>query len=244
MQNEHVEIDIRITPACAGRSRTKTEIGGIPEDHPRVCGEKYDRNLSTMPRRGSPPRVRGEVAQSSSSRSTFRITPACAGRRHGIFFRHPYAWDHPRVCGEKVAPFASVAVAGGSPPRVRGEVLYEFVVATLHGITPACAGRSVADVQRLERAQDHPRVCGEKSRSLYGLSWKRGSPPRVRGEASASLALLAALGITPACAGRSSRIGRIWEMIRDHPRVCGEKPERRKQWHLKRGSPPRVRGEV
>ena len=34
------------------------------------------------------------------------------------------------------------------------------------GITPAYAGKSIDKLGRLGGAQDHPRVCGEKSRQL------------------------------------------------------------------------------
>ena len=53
--------EVGITPACAGRRILFPDFRTTSGDHPRVCGEKYDRNLSTMPHRGSPPRVRGEA---------------------------------------------------------------------------------------------------------------------------------------------------------------------------------------
>ena len=38
-------VDMRITPACAGKSRRKSLNNEISGDHPRVCGEKDARNL-------------------------------------------------------------------------------------------------------------------------------------------------------------------------------------------------------
>ena len=71
--------------------------------------------------------------------------------------------------------------------------------------------------------EDHPRVCGEKKQKRKYGRRRRGSPPRVRGEADPRSNPYEMYGITPACAGRSwialSRCCRIW----DHPRVCGEK---------------------
>ena len=53
-------LETGITPAGAGKSRTKTEIGGKSEDHPRGCGEKGYGELICQKTEGSPPRVRGK----------------------------------------------------------------------------------------------------------------------------------------------------------------------------------------
>ena len=72
---------VRITPAGAGKSRTKTEIGGKSEDHPRGCGEKDQLYTAMEYDEGSPPRVRGKANYYSPNRPGFRITPAGAGKR-------------------------------------------------------------------------------------------------------------------------------------------------------------------
>ena len=51
-----------------------------------------------------------------------------------------------------------------------------------------------------------------------------GSPPRVRGKATELTAGIIHVGITPACAGKSSSAGKRRTDDWDHPRVCGEKP--------------------
>ena len=50
--------------------------------------------------------------------------------------------------------------------------------------------------------------------------------------------------ITPACAGRRTVDKAALFCYQDHPRVCGEKDERRPRTRQAVGSPPRVRGEV
>ena len=50
-----------------------------------------------------------------------------------------------------------------------------------------------------------------------------GSPPRMRGKGIADDEARAAVGITPACAGKSCPDGYTPCPARDHPRVCGEK---------------------
>ena len=110
-----------ITPACAGKRLIVTSHNARTWDHPRVCGEKRPLHLS---------RFRGQG-----------ITPACAGksRIHRVCTdRHR---DHPRVCGEKAHTCKWLLLAQGSPPRVRGKVVFSSMWRRYMGITPACAGK-------------------------------------------------------------------------------------------------------
>ena len=71
---------VRITPACAGKS--KTSAVGCPgcRDHPRVCGEKTKPVPAGGILMGSPPRMRGKAVHHKHRHSPGRITPACAGK--------------------------------------------------------------------------------------------------------------------------------------------------------------------
>ena len=53
-----------------------------------------------------------------------------------------------------------------------------------------------------------------------------------------------AVGITPAYAGKSVHLQRNRTRLRDHPRVCGEKPARSRARRRNWGSPPRMRGKA
>ena len=66
-------------------------------------------------------------------------------------------------------------------------------------------------------------MCGEKLRQPPGWQYGEGSPPRVRGKDDATLAQNTADRITPACAGKRIYSRDILIVVRDHPRVCGEK---------------------
>ena len=103
-------------------------------------------------------------------------------------------------------------------------------------------GKAVTEPEATGAPQDHPRVCGEKDVLLDGNLFHPGSPPRVRGKAKSSMLTPKAMGITPACAGKSGRCAYKRPCIWDHPRVCGEKLRliRSAAWFP--GSPPRVRG--
>ena len=113
---------VRITPACAGKSAYLVRYACPYEDHPRVCGEKYGGQSRLPETQGSPPRVRGKAGRLERLRRTARITPACAGKSASSAVTSISARDHPRVCGEKG---------------------FFYCICNLkNGITPACAGKS------------------------------------------------------------------------------------------------------
>ena len=72
----------------------------------------------------------------------------------------------------------------------------------LAGITPARAGKSPRSHFRVPIARDHPRACGEKSRTATLTPETTGSPPRVRGKARSAKVKAGRFGITPARAGK------------------------------------------
>ena len=113
-----------ITPACAGKRLTCINDSAFREDHPRVCGEKRLCSRLECFCLGSPPRVRGKVPLFLAIFIGFGITPACAGKSCGGSPAHLLAWDHPRVCGEKLSDHEPGDPGQGSPPRVRGKVLF------------------------------------------------------------------------------------------------------------------------
>ena len=146
--------------------------------------------------------MRGKDARRRRGESCGGITPACAGKgglaggrtvEHGI--TPAYAGkrvrcsqqalprtDHPRMCGEKLEPEAGRLWPGGSPPHVRGKALGPCAGRVAVGITPAYAGKRRRSRQFSSRAEDHPRVCGEKFAFHAGVLYPLGSPPRMRGK--------------------------------------------------------------
>ena len=64
-----------------GKDSDKGQGRCIPEDHPRLCGEKpVDRDVRAGSE-GSPPPMRGKVLTFIDFQFKFRITPAYAGKR-------------------------------------------------------------------------------------------------------------------------------------------------------------------
>ena len=69
-----------ITPAHAGKSRTKRLPMQQSKDHPRTCGEKSTLISALNKVQGSPPHMRGKAYQSVCENLERGITPAHAGK--------------------------------------------------------------------------------------------------------------------------------------------------------------------
>ena len=149
--------------------------------------------------------------------------PAYAGKRPSCRLAQLMAWDHPRVCGEKLQEFICRLIQQGSPPRMRGKEQTVAPAVCRTGITPAYAGKSPLPRAEPSGVRDHPRVCGEKPTPPVGWGALSGSPPRMRGKVHFAFPLYISKGITPAYAGKSFSQTFPYSHIQDHPRVCGEK---------------------
>ena len=90
--------------------------------------------------------------------------------------------------------------------------------------------------------RDHPRVCGEHGTYKSLKKNRLGSSPRMRGAHVHIWRYLMAKGIIPAYAGSTSKAGREYGRIRDHPRVCGEHMSPTGRCFFVGGSSPRMRG--
>ena len=213
----------RITPACAGKRRNAIPRAAFFRDHPRVCGEKTHQPAFQVHLLGSPPRVRGKEMEEKDVKLYGGITPACAGKSKTRRVQWPAGLDHPRVCGEKRPDRQLTGWPLGSPPRMRGKVLYRSGPDAGGRITPAYAGKSYTRTCYAYNVRDHPRVCGEKVGMGYRGKAPVGSPPRMRGKVYAHRSARVRCGITPAYAGKSSYTSDRAAVSRDHPRVCGEK---------------------
>ena len=101
LENGGGSLDVRITPAYAGKRRWWKQRGRLSRDHPRVCGEKSYPPPPLGKVLGSPPRMRGKAVVFLSVPVTSGITPAYAGKSKSRQWRGAVKGDHPRVCGEK-----------------------------------------------------------------------------------------------------------------------------------------------
>ena len=151
----------RITPACAGKTRSSTPQRRATPDHPRMRGEDGGIAVFGSGIDGSPPHARGRRAVEPRLPRHDRITPACAGKTRPEFHSWTYPRDHPRMRGEDFWHHLMSSNFSGSPPHARGRQVIPKIRLMRVGITPACAGktRDYRHQRRLEA--DHPRMRGE-----------------------------------------------------------------------------------
>ncbi len=188
--------------------------------------------------------MRGKQPVPRTELCVVRITPAHAGKTNHWGFSNAAKQDHPRACGENY-PVQRVSLrATGSPPRMRGKQVVDPHLAPRARITPAHAGKTLAEPVGHQLREDHPRACGENRPILRLPALFSGSPPRMRGKPRKMLHREGAARITPAHAGktfvRRQRASREW----DHPRACGENRARALCRTTAGGSPPRMRGKL
>ena len=213
----------RITPAHAGKSASPCSCSDPCGDHPRPCGEKFNRLTEDIELEGSPPPMRGKAVRSIDQRKAVGITPAHAGKSRRSMRATTKCKDHPRPCGEKTGVGRSVPIMVGSPPPMRGKVHHADMPPCRPRITPAHAGKSKGKALAKPCGWDHPRPCGEKSSYSPCLVAAVGSPPPMRGKGILELTGTASIRITPAHAGKSLLLLAVFFGHEDHPRPCGEK---------------------
>ena len=213
----------RITPAYAGKSQSSIPAAAFLKDHPRLCGEKWFIRSSNALPSGSPPPMRGKAHKAFLTRHRSGITPAYAGKSPNPSLILVVIGDHPRLCGEKFSRVSPSARTSGSPPPMRGKDEDHRTKAVMSGITPAYAGKSTRSRIHHQFSRDHPRLCGEKIKPVHPLLPPPGSPPPMRGKATANGFLYWNPRITPAYAGKRQIFMRSVCSSQDHPRLCGEK---------------------
>ena len=150
------------------------------------------------------------------------ITPAYAGKSSAFANSSHTRRDHPRLCGEKIRLGDRRVCVIGSPPPMRGKGRTDHALAGRAGITPAYAGKRFHTPEK------------------YVLTL--GSPPPMRGKGHIRAIDTVVEGITPAYAGKSSCFFSASYILKDHPRLCGEKPSLEITSMLRTGSPPPMRG--
>ena len=131
-----------LIPACAGKTAWWAVKTRRSPAHPRVCGENLPKALPIISAAGSSPRVRGKRVWKAEPEEELGLIPACAGKTNSWFGRGVHRRAHPRVCGENVSPAAPSRSGAGSSPRVRGKRDTVMVSFQLHGLIPACAGKT------------------------------------------------------------------------------------------------------
>ena len=130
----------------------------------------------------------------------------------------------------------------GSPPHARGRHPTPGVGVVGIGITPACAGKTLARRWRVDAQRDHPRMRGEDVEPVSAILKLLGSPPHARGRLTCPRFRWRRIRITPACAGKTTMKPSVLSVTKDHPRMRGEDPLSIRRQTFQPGSPPHARG--
>ena len=132
----------------------------------------------------------------------------------------------------------------GSSPRVWGQVDVNTVSQTVAGIIPTRMGTSKKCILSLRPSRDHPHAYGDKFISIGVFCAFIGSSPRVWGQGLQRKATLRGLGIIPTRMGTSDKACSRISIIKDHPHAYGDKTWKVEYHDWRRGSSPRVWGQV
>ena len=132
----------RIIPTRVGTRRKHNTQYRQREDHPHACGDKLARSRPRHPRRGSSPRVWGQVIFVLPSLYILRIIPTRVGTRIFSFPILTVIKDHPHACGDKSLPLLSSRGKLGSSPRVWGQDCYADLNNECDRIIPTRVGTS------------------------------------------------------------------------------------------------------
>ena len=130
---------------------------------------------------GSPPRVWGQRAFSSASRSISTV--------------------HPHACGDNSRRRTAAIRFIGSPPRVWGQHLPHPVAQVGYRFTPTRVGTTSAQFADTAPSTVHPHACGDNARSAPESAPPGGSPPRVWGQRSVMIIVLPTSRFTPTRVG-------------------------------------------
>ena len=202
-RGEAPAVPFGITPAYAGKRARKFFEWWVLKDHPRLCGEKFQKNRRSPCYKGSPPPMRGKALSTSASCSAMRITPAYAGKSRVPPFRVLQRQDHPRLCGEKGLGDKIRPLRLGITPAYAGKSIKGSPATHGGGDHPRLCGEKCGSLGHPAKVrEDHPRLCGEKSGCRCPLDSRQGSPPPMRGKVQQLPDRFRFLGITPAYAGK------------------------------------------
>ena len=170
------------------------------------------------------------------------ITPAHAGKSHGVPRALSHPGNYPRSCGEESRGTTGPFTPGELPPLMRGRGVTDLDQLITPGITPAHAGKSCLALLSTAKRRNYPRSCGEEPRSRIFRAVCVELPPLMRGRARNARNPLRMGGITPAHAGKSLTLFLCSLTQWNYPRSCGEEARTALvlffQWEL----PPLMRG--
>ena len=196
--------------------------GPLMGAHPRPCGEHYQVDQVIELEQGSSPPVRGARQLNEDGDVPPGLIPARAGSTRLARHRRHDSRAHPRPCGEHGAAQSPRPLLRGSSPPVRGALKRVAAEGLTGGLIPARAGSTNrSDCPGCTR-RAHPRPCGEHRLQPAGITSAWGSSPPVRGAPAVHDPAFRREGLIPARAGSTTYARFFGNLVRAHPRPCGE----------------------
>ena len=113
-----------------------------------------------------PPLARGRGGTVRNPGFAAGITPACAGKSTYAHFYIDADGNYPRLRGEEDFRARLLQHQLELPPLARGRVMLERAPEGRHGITPACAGKSLNFRPQIGEEWNYPRLRGEEDTTL------------------------------------------------------------------------------
>ncbi len=151
--------------------------------------------------------------------------------------------DHPHACGDKTIKKEVSSDEPGSSPRVWGQVQHCTGQLMRAGIIPTRVGTRQSADGRKSFSRDHPHACGDKNIFRFRQARRRGSSPRVWGQAFSFHGGDCNTGIIPTRVGTRSIFLPLSALHEDHPHACGDKSYNYAPYPHIQGSSPRVWGQ-
>ena len=151
----------RFIPACAGNAGACAWWRPPQPVHPRMRGERSQKELVNVEQVGSSPHARGTRHRAQRRNFQRRFIPACAGNATGSV---------PRF-----------RTATGSSPHARGTRSANHECGIERRFIPACAGNAGLQVNPIAIPTVHPRMRGERGVTTASAPRTVGSSPHARG---------------------------------------------------------------
>ena len=195
-----------------------------------------------MPRAGSSPLTRGELACDTQGVDVVGLIPTHAGKTAPSQYKTCARRAHPRSRGENIASSFAFAWSLGSSPLTRGKLEFDGLQPAAVGLIPAHAEKTHWESPPARPRRAHPRSRRENANSISEPVLPNGSSPLTRGKHRGGAVKTVGEGLIPAHAGKTRTARTPRRPGRAHPRSCGENTRKMGLAAMVAGSSPLMRG--
>ena len=194
---------VRFIPAYAGNALALHAGTSSPAVHPRIRGERPVETGGADVAVGSSPHTRGTLFRGGWHRLCSTV--------------------HPRIRGERLYCARAAAIRDGSSPHTRGTPLGSHCWRSNPRFIPAYAGNAKSLAPHSSPHSVHPRIRGERARSIISRYAATGSSPHTRGTHDIGKDSDQRQRFIPAYAGNAAPTNALHHGVSVHPRIRGER---------------------